>query len=88
MSTFSPGTPLTFTFTTSSLIVISPKRCSETGVILLSSPSKENPNGRNGGMTQYWKSDFPHGAMFSAVSGPKLEIVPKLTSSVMLPSSV
>ena len=64
------------------------KRCSETGVILLSSPSRENPNGRNGGMTQYWKSDFPHCVMFSAVSGPKLNSVPKLTISVMLPSSV
>ena len=64
------------------------KRCSETGVVLLSSPSKENPNGMYGGMTQYWKSDFPHCAMFSAVSGPKLNCVPNLTISVMLPSSV
>lgn len=39
-------------------------------------------------MTQYWKSDLPRCAMFSAVSGPKFEVVPKLTSSVILPSSI
>ena len=88
MGTFSVGTPFTFTITVLSLIVMSPKRCSDTGVILLSSPSRVCPNGRNGGITQYWKSDFPHCAIFSAVSGPKLEVVPKLTSSVILPSSV
>ena len=87
MGTFSVGTPFTLTVTVSSLIVMSLKRCSDTGVILLSSPSRVYRIGKRGGMTQYWKSDLPHCPMFSAVLGPKLEAVPKLTNSVMLPSN-
>lgn len=58
--TLSFGTPFTFIVTSLSVTVMSLKRAADTGVILLSSPSRANPFGKYGAMTQYWKSDFPH----------------------------
>ena len=52
MGTFSVGTLLTLTITPSSLRIMLLNRyhCSDTGVILLGSPSRMYPKGKNGGI--------------------------------------